>query len=365
MKKTHGIGSRATHGPDTPPVASPASSSQELGARSDGPPIASLASPSGESTARPGGLLDRLIPNGAQGTGDPKGEKPAKRVGPVTPTEETAAAAWVAQGRASPREFLPRLSRKLRRAVSRQGQAYLLLDDRGNAYALRIGSGKANALIAALAAEEGIALRKRDIVDINELQSAEAERSGLVVDVWNRVAPIDGGIEIDLGTEDHARVRITPARVEVIREGSGTLFWRSPIARPMCIPTQVGDLRLIKRHLRNLHPVSIVLFIGWLSYTLAHAKVATTNYVHLHLLGGQGSGKSTLCRLILELLDPSLVGLQALSTSVQDLAIAAQNAHVLIFDNVRHISHKMSDWLCIVATGGAFSTRQLYTDAGQ
>ena len=98
---------------------------------------------------------------------------------------------------------------------------------------------------------------------------------------------------------------------------------------------------------------------------MSHPKVPTTNYVILLLQGGQGTGKSTLCRLIQELLDPSTVGLQLLPSNPRDVAIAAQCSHVILYDNVRGFRQTMADTLCIAATGGALSTRQLYSDAEQ
>jgi hypothetical protein len=44
--------------------------------------------------------------------------------------------------------------------------------------------------------------------------------------------------------------------------------------------------------------------------------------------------------------------------------VAAKNAHVLAYDNLRYVRRQMSDLLCTAATGGAISARQLYTDDG-
>ena len=46
----------------------------------------------------------------------------------------------------------------------------------------------------------------------------------------------------------------------------------------------------------------------------------------------------------------------------RDLFIAANNGHVLAFDNVSGLPFWISDTICRLATGGGFSVRQLYTD---
>jgi hypothetical protein len=45
--------------------------------------------------------------------------------------------------------------------------------------------------------------------------------------------------------------------------------------------------------------------------------------------------------------------------------IAANNAHVLAFDNLSNLPGWLSDALCRLASGGSFALRQLYTDADE
>jgi hypothetical protein len=133
----------------------------------------------------------------------------------------------------------------------------------------------------------------------------------------------------------------------------------------MVIPAEEGNLKLLKSHV-NLSDLDFLLFTAWLSYTLAHPKVATSKYVILVIQGDQGSGKTYLCNhVILNLLDPNHVGVQVFPGNSKDLTIAAQNAHVLCYDNMRNFRPDMSDILCMAATGGAISNRALYTDADQ
>jgi hypothetical protein len=44
------------------------------------------------------------------------------------------------------------------------------------------------------------------------------------------------------------------------------------------------------------------------------------------------------------------------------MAIAANNSHVLAFDNLSGVSADVADALCRLSTGGGFATRALYSD---
>jgi hypothetical protein len=53
---------------------------------------------------------------------------------------------------------------------------------------------------------------------------------------------------------------------------------------------------------------------------------------------------------------------RALPRNERELFIAAGNAHVLAFDNLSGLPPWLSDTLCRLTSGGAFSTRRLFTD---
>ena len=249
--------------------------------------------------------------------------------------------------------------------LGKSGDAYIKINDKGNPYLLRVSSKKSDHFIRQIAKKRSIRLTARDLKEINETLKAYAETELQTVDVYLRVAPYQNGIEIDLGDDEHTRIRITPGKVEPVTYGSETLFYRSNATLPFVKPAKNGNLKKLNEYLKNIDHELQVLLIGWISYTLAHPKVSTTNYVILALIGGQGTGKSFLCKLIARLIDPSQVGLQIMPKNTMDLVVAAQNAQVLFYDNIRQISEAMSDALCVCATGGSLSTRMLYTNNEQ
>jgi hypothetical protein len=122
-------------------------------------------------------------------------------------------------------------------------------------------------------------------------------------------------------------------------------------------PLLGGNISELRKHL-NLSDDAFVLSVGWLLSALrGHGP-----YPILLLNGEQGAGKSTAADRLRRLVDPHAAPLRGLPRDVRDLAIAANNAHILAFDNLSGISADIADALCRLSTGGGFATRALYSD---
>ena len=85
-------------------------------------------------------------------------------------------------------------------------------------------------------------------------------------------------------------------------------------------------------------------------------------YPLLAVSGEQGSAKTMLSKLLRALVDPNAAPVRALSREQRELMIAANNGHLLAFDNLSALPAWLSDALCRLASGGSFAVRQLYTD---
>jgi hypothetical protein len=82
----------------------------------------------------------------------------------------------------------------------------------------------------------------------------------------------------------------------------------------------------------------------------------------LAISGEQGSAKTVLSKLLRALVDPNVAAVRALPREERELMIAANNGHMLAFDNLSGLSPWLSDALCRLASGGSFAVRRLYTD---
>jgi hypothetical protein len=78
--------------------------------------------------------------------------------------------------------------------------------------------------------------------------------------------------------------------------------------------------------------------------------------------GEQGPTKTVLPKILRALVDPNPAPVRTAPREERDLFIAANNSHLLAFDNLSDLPAWLSDALCRLASGGSFAVRQLYTD---
>ncbi|MFT6435106.1 MAG: hypothetical protein ACJAVI_003157 [Candidatus Azotimanducaceae bacterium] len=242
------------------------------------------------------------------------------------------------------------------------GDAYALLQDSGNCRALLIGSTEFRNLILVEHARHGTILKPAEITDIVDQLSAHALVEGQQVEIFYRVAPVEDGIELDIGDDSNTRILVKPGNVDVLSSGSSSFFKRTQVCSSLPLPAEKGDIGLFRKWL-NLSDSDAVLLTAYITYTIAHPKVSSSKFPILVILGDQGTGKSFLVsNCILRLIDPTKLGLQVFPGNSKDLSIALNNTHVAAFDNMRNFNAKMSDFLCVASTGGNTSERKLYTN---
>ena len=186
---------------------------------------------------------------------------------------------------------------------------------------------------------------------------ARAVYDGDEREVAVRVAGDDTVIFLDLADDCRRIVRID-------RDGWALTddcpfhFVRPRGIAPLPVPIHSGSLSLLRPFINFGDEKDFAMVKSW----MVGALRPKGPYPVLVLSGEQGAAKSTAMRLIRFLIDPHVTPLRAEPREVRDLMIAANNNHVLAFDNLSYVSPRLSDALCRLATGGGFATRQLYTD---
>ena len=191
---------------------------------------------------------------------------------------------------------------------------------------------------------------------LNQIE-AEAHYKGTQREVYHRVAEYEGRIYLDLADEPRRVVEIGPEGWKVT-DNPPVSFHRTPGMQPLPVPEKNGSVEALKKFVNLASEADFVLLLTFLMAALR----ARGPYPVLGLYGDGGSGKSSASRIARLLLDPSEAPLRALPRDTHGLFIAANNAHVMAFDNVSELPGWMSNVLCQLSTGGGYAVRQLYTD---
>jgi hypothetical protein len=172
-----------------------------------------------------------------------------------------------------------------------------------------------------------------------------------------RVGELDDRLYLDLCDENWRAVEIDTSGWRVI-DGPPVRFRRAAGMQPLPTPLSGGSVETLRSFLNVKTNTDFVLVVAWAVAALRNCGP----YPVLVLAGEQGSAKSTFSALLRSLLDPNSAPLRALPREDRDLFIAANNGHILAFDNVSGLPGWISDTLCRLATGGGFAARQLYSD---
>ena len=179
----------------------------------------------------------------------------------------------------------------------------------------------------------------------------------MVHSATSRLAEHDGLIYLDLADEFWRCVEIGPNGWR-IAEDPPVRFRRSAGMQPLPFPVRGGSIESLAPFLNLASENDFVLVVAWLLGALRADGPCPV----LAIAGEQGSAKTVLSKLLRALIDPSVAPVRALPRDERELFIAANNGHVLAFDNLSGLPPWLSDTLCRLTSGGAFSTRRLFTD---
>ncbi len=198
------------------------------------------------------------------------------------------------------------------------------------------------------------------VADALGVIEARAQYDGPMHPVHVRVAGDDQTIVLDLANDTWQVVRVTAAGWSVINE-SPVKFRRARGMLPLPTPTRGVSIDVLRHFLNVENDEQWTLLLAW----LIAAMRPTGPYPVLALLGEQGTAKSTTQEVFRALIDPNVAPLRAEPMDVRDVMIAASNGWCVGFDNLSDVESWLSDALCRLATGGGFSTRELYSDGDE
>lgn len=176
-----------------------------------------------------------------------------------------------------------------------------------------------------------------------------------------RVAKAAGEYWLDLAEPGSSKaVKLRPGHWEVVEHPGTVMFCRSESAHPLPEPVKGGSLDALWR-IANVPVQSRLLVTTWLVECLR----PDTPYPVVELLGEQGSGKSGTQTALRRLIDPNAADLRGVPKSSEDVFVSGGANHIISIENVSHLTPQLQDALCVVATGGGFAKRKLYSDADE
>ncbi len=188
-----------------------------------------------------------------------------------------------------------------------------------------------------------------------------ASYEGAQREVYARIADNAGAIYLDLCDDAWRVVEMTSSNWRIIEASDCPVkFRRSSGMLPLPQPEPGGNMDEL-RSLLNLSKENQQQWILILSWLIASFR-PNAPYPVLVIHGGQGSAKSTACRMLRALIDPNKAALRSAPKDERDLAISADNSHIIALDNLTRVPESLSDALCRISTGGGFATRELYSD---
>lgn len=174
--------------------------------------------------------------------------------------------------------------------------------------------------------------------------------------VHERFAWHDGTVWVDLADDRGRAVRIAAGGWEVC-ERAPVYFRRYQGTRPLPEPARGGSVDLL-RPLLPLGEEDFRFAVVWMATVLVPAYPRPI----LLIVGPQGAAKTSMTRVIVQLLDPREPSAESLPSRRDDLVQAMAHRAVAAFDNVERLSDRQADFLCRAVTGEGVRKRKFFTD---
>jgi hypothetical protein len=191
------------------------------------------------------------------------------------------------------------------------------------------------------------------LMHLEQLALFEGERHK----VFTRLGYVEDTVYLALGDLAGNVVEIDRSGWHLVQDVP-VLFRSTRNAEALPIPERGGSIEVLRPFLNLATEEAWKLCMGWLIGTLNPKGP----YAHLFLLGEQGSGKSSLLRVLRSFVDPAYAAENAEPKTVDDLMVTAVNSHILSYDNLSGINSDFTDWLCRLSTGAGLIRRKLYSD---
>ena len=248
-------------------------------------------------------------------------------------------------------------------------RAELFHDDNGDSFAMvtavqetyrLTGTKFKRWLMAEFYKASGKAARDQSVREALQVLDGLAQHDGEKKAVHIRIAQVGQALFVDLAQPGSNMAAKIEAGQWALVQDHEVRFLRPDTMRPLPTPTTAGQISALW-HFVNVPEGSRLLVLAWLLECLRPDGV----FPVLELLGEAGSAKSTTQRVLRMLVDPNASNLRSPPKSVEDVFVSAGMNWIVSFENVSHLTPQMQDAMCVLATGGGYAKRKLYSDGDE
>jgi hypothetical protein len=242
--------------------------------------------------------------------------------------------------------------------------AYITLKVRGHweHHAIK-STGFTDYLFTLLHEREGRALSAAVKGDVVALLQARAVRQGPCYPTAVRVGheAATKRTFIDLGNPSWDVLEVSRLGWTIIpAERCPLRFTRSGSLQPLPLPMPGGNLADLRQFI-STDDRGFIMVVAWLLGAIS----GIPPYPLLALSGEQGAGKSTTAVMLRSLIDPSRTARRYMPRDAQEVFLAARFTYILSYDNLSALPIWLSETLCLLSTGGAYTKRALFSDGDE
>ena len=170
----------------------------------------------------------------------------------------------------------------------------------------------------------------------------------------------DGNLWILRSTDPIEYIKVTPKGFETHLLDCPIKIIVNETALPLPLPLpkkEHGDLNILNEYV-NLQPQYLPL----LHSLLVSSYVLQGEYPLILAQGQHNTGKSTLIKIMYQLLDPNQSQLRGMFSESRNMYTAAAKTHLFGMDNISYKHKWFADAVCQIATGGEVEYKTNYTN---
>lgn len=204
------------------------------------------------------------------------------------------------------------------------------------------------------------AVNSKSIQDALITLDGKAQYEGAEIPVFLRLGKANGKMYVDMTNKEWEIIEIDSSGWRITKEAP-LKFRRSKGMLPLPTPISVAGVEGVvelRRFINVETEGDLKLVVAW----MINALNPDGPYLILVLYGEHGTAKSTMVKVLRTFNDPNKAPLRRVPKNTDDLMVMAKHNWNVVIDNMSFLPDWLSDDLCCLATGGALSKREHFSN---